>query len=120
MSFQYSFEKLDVWKESRALTKEVYLITNDFPANEMYGLVTQIRRAAISVASNISEGSGRRHGKEQKQFYNMAYSSLMELLNQLILSTDLGYLDDQILQEQLRPSIQSISFKLYKLQGSRD
>ncbi len=119
MAFQYSFEKLDVWKESRNLTKEVYLVTNDFPVQEMYGLVSQIRRSAISVASNISEGSGRQHIKDQKHFYNMSYGSLMELLNQLILSSDLGYLEEEMLRDRIRPIIESISFKLYKLQESR-
>ena len=119
MAFQYSFEKLDVWKESRILIKEVYLVTCEYPVQEMYGLVSQIRRSAISVASNISEGSARHHGKDQKRFYNMAYGSLMELLNQLILSSDLGFLDEEILQTRIRPMLESISFKLYKLQESR-
>jgi four helix bundle protein len=112
---EYGFEKLKVWQESRELTKTIYQITADFPDSERYGLISQIRRAAISVGSNIAEGSGRRGAKEQQQFYRMAYSSLMELLSQLILASDLEYLKEERLNSELRPRIESISSKLYSL-----
>ena len=90
--FTYSFEKLEVWQESRLLVKELYLALQQFPENEKYGLVSQIKRAAVSVSSNIAEGATRTSLKDQAHFYQMAFSSLMEVLNQLILSADLGFL----------------------------
>lgn len=115
---EYGFEKLKVWQESRELVKVVYQITADFPDSERYGLTSQIRRAAISVGSNIAEGSGRRGVKEQQQFYRVAYGSLMEVLSQFILASDLGFLDEIILIEEMRPKIESISSKLYSLRKS--
>ena len=72
--------------------KELYLALQQFPENEKYGLVSQIKRAAVSVSSNIAEGATRTSLKDQAHFYQMAFSSLMEVLNQLILSADLGFL----------------------------
>lgn len=115
---EYAFEKLKVWQESRELAKTIYQITLGFPDSERYGLTSQIRRAVISVGSNIAEGSGRKGVKEQQQFYRMAYGSLMELLSQLILASDLEYLEEKKLILELRPSIESISSKLYSLRKS--
>jgi hypothetical protein len=81
----FSFEKLEVWKESRTLVRLIYLQTNSFSSEEKFGLTSQLRRAAISVGSNIAEGAGRETVKNQCQFYVMAYGSLMEVLNQLII-----------------------------------
>ena len=96
----------------------IYQFSSDFPDSERYGLTSQVRRAAISVGSNIAEGSGRRGVKEQQQFYRMAYGSLMELLSQLILASDLQYLEETKLISELRPRIESISSKLYSLRKS--
>lgn len=89
--------------------------TRSFPKEELYGLTSQVRRAAISIASNIAEGSGRSNEKEQLQFYRIAYSSLMEVLNQLIIASDLNYLSEEILNNEFRPRIESLSSKLYSL-----
>jgi len=111
---QYSFERLDVWKETRDLTKDIYIITREFPADEKFGISSQIRRAAISVSSNIVEGSYRKSMKEKFNFMNIAYSSLMELLSQVILCYDLGYIsEEQYLK--LRGSIEEVSKKLASL-----
>ena len=115
----YGFEKLQVWQEARGLAKAVYQLTQTFPDSEKYGLVSQIRRASISVASNIAEGAGRSGEKERQQFYRMAYSSLMELLNQLIISVDLDFLAKEDVDKDLRPRIESISSKLFSLKGKR-
>lgn len=115
----YGFEKLQVWQGARGLAKEIYQITMTFPDAEKYGLVSQMRRAAISVASNIAEGAGRSGDKERQQFYRMAYSSLMELLNQLIISVDLDFLQQYDLDENLRPRIEGIRSKLFSLKGKR-
>jgi len=94
----YSFEKLEAWKESRKLVKQIYQVTRLFPDSEKFGLMSQMRRAAISVSSNLAEGSGRATRNDQKHFYRMAYSSLLEILNQLILASDLEYISTEELQ----------------------
>lgn len=71
----YSLEKLNVWKNTRELTKKVYIITNEFTSDEKFGLVSQMRCAVISISSNIAEGSSRNSKKDQAHFYNMAYIS---------------------------------------------
>jgi four helix bundle protein len=113
----YSFEKLEVWKESRFLVKLIYKYTQSFPKEEIFGLTGQLRRAAISISSNIAEGAGRKTKKDQAHFYTISYGSLMELLNQLIISVDLNYLNLEILDTELRPIISKISIKLYGLKN---
>ena len=90
--YTYSFEKLDVWKLSRKLVKVIYTISSEFPDEEKFGLANQIRRAAVSISSNLAEGTSRNSSKDKAHFSQIAYSSLMELLNQLIICVDLGYL----------------------------
>jgi len=106
--FIYPFEKLEAWNAARALSSQVYKITAQFPAEEKYGIVQQLRRAAISVSSNLSEGTGRFSPKDQAHFYSMAYSSLMELLNQTIISKDLGFVSPKD-YEAIRSSIEPLS-----------
>ena len=111
---EYAFEKLEVWHNARALVKQIYGITNKFPSEEKYGLSSQLRRAGISIASNLAEGSARQSLNDQARFTIMSYSSLMEVLNQLIIAEDLGYIEKKILEE-IRPKIEEISNKLNKL-----
>jgi len=89
----FSFEKLNTWQEARKLVKLVYSITASFPKHETYGLVAQMRRASSSISSNISEGSGRTYQKDQAHFYQMAYSSNLELLNHFYTALDLNYIE---------------------------
>ena len=89
--YSYSFEKLDVWQESRKLVKIVYELISKFPDVERFGLCNQIRRAVISIPSNIAEGSGKKSSKEQVHFLEIAYGSLMEVYCQIILSKDLDF-----------------------------
>lgn len=86
-----SFRDLEVWKQSMDLATEVYELTKSYPQNEMYGLVSQMRRAAVSIPSNIAEGQGRKNPKEFSQFLHIAKGSLSELDTQLELSRRLGY-----------------------------
>jgi four helix bundle protein len=111
---KYSFEKLEVWHDSRELTKLVYKITKGFPDDEKFGITNQMRRSAISVSSNIVEGSYRTTGKDKSNFMTIAYSSLMELLNQTIASLDLKYINEEQYNE-LRIQIEKISNKLSAL-----
>ena len=115
--YTYSFEKLNVWQQARLLTKEIYIVTSRFPDEEKFGLVSQMRRAIISVSSNIAEGSSRKSNKDQAHFYTTAFSSLVELLNQLILSFDLGFIKEERYLE-LRNSIELISNQLNNLRKS--
>jgi len=112
--YTFSFERLEVWNKSRLLTKKIYHLTMDYPDNEKFGIVSQLRRAIISVCSNIAEGSSRKSRKDQSHFYNIAFSSLMETLNQLIISNDLDYLKAPELSE-LRNEIHTISLMLNRL-----
>ena len=85
----FPFEKLRVWQSAREFVKEIYFVTRSFPASEMYGLTSQLNRAAVSVAANLAEGSSRTSRKDQAHFSQLAYSSLMEVASLIILSVDL-------------------------------
>ena len=87
-----SFTDLHVWKEGHSLVLKIYQLTNQFPAAERFFLVDQMRRASISITSNISEGFGKRTYKEKLLFYYHSHGSLIELKNQLLISRDLNYL----------------------------
>ena len=91
----YSFEKLTSWQHARQLAVWTYIITKDFPSEEKFGIIAQMRRAAISVASNIAEGTSRKTAKDQAHFSTIAYSSTIELLNDLIIANDLEYLSNE-------------------------
>lgn len=93
-----SFKELVVWKRAYELALEVYSSTGRFPRSETFGLVAQMRRAAISIVSNIAEGYGRGHRSEYIQFLRMAYASTGELETQLMLSRDLGFLSQEKFQ----------------------
>jgi len=85
----YSFEKLSVWEDIRELNKMVYNITSSFPDHETFGLVSQLRRVSISIGSNVAEGSTRTGSKDKAHFYQIAYSSSIAFLSQIIVSKDL-------------------------------
>ena len=87
-----SYRDLQVWQRSYATSLKVYRLTVGFPAVELYGLVSQMRRAAVSVPANIAEGFKKRGSKDKANFYNIAQGSLEELRYYYILSRDLGYL----------------------------
>lgn len=114
--FIYSFEKLEVWQLSRQLTVDVYHLLQKFPKSEHFGLCDQLRRAAISVPSNIAEGSGRVSPKEQLHFIGIAYGSLMEVYCQLLLSLDLNYIDNEDFSKT-KETIDSIAKMLNKLRA---
>lgn len=96
------YTELDVWKYSRNLVKEVYLLTKLFPKEELYTLTNQIRRSVVSIPSNLAEGIGRQSNKETIQFLYIAKGSLQETETQLYLSFDLGYISETDLNSILQ------------------
>ena len=105
-----NFKKLVIWNESLLLTKEIYKLSADFPREEKYGLTSQIRRAAVSIPSNISEGTSRKSRKEFSHFLDIALGSSYELETQLTIAQELGILKIS--------EIIIILNKLNKIQGS--
>ena len=98
------FTDLEAWKESHQLALDVYRVTKLFPKDEMFGLTNQMRRAVVSVGSNIAEGFSRNTAKDKSQFYSVARGSATELGSQLLLARDIGYLNVDafnMLQERL-------------------
>jgi four helix bundle protein len=87
-----SYRDLEVWKRSIALVEDVYKVTSNFPLTENFGLIQQIRRAAVSIPSNIAEGQFRSSSKEFKQFISIALGSAAELETQLIIANRVNYL----------------------------
>ncbi len=114
----YSFEKLEVWQIGRDITKDIYEITRDFPDDEKFGLTSQIRRACISITSNIAEGSSRNSEKEQARYTEIAFGSLLEVLNQLIVAHDLGYIKEEFLTKE-RALLEELGNKLNKLHAAQ-
>jgi len=90
-----SFRELEAYKHGKNVIKEVYRLLKKFPREEQYALCDQLRRAAISITSNIAEGSGRTSNKEKIHFLEFSYASLMEVLSQLDVAMDLGYITEE-------------------------
>lgn len=118
MKHTYSFEKLEVWQNARQLVKSVYLLTKSYPEDERFGLVSQMRRCSISITSNLAEGTARKTLKDKAHFTTMSYGSALELLNQLILSIDLQFVDEQQYLET-RSQIEEVTNKLNSLRNSQ-
>ena len=93
-----SYRDLKVWQLGVDIALEVYRITGDFPKSEQYGLTSQLRRAAVSIASNIAEGHARKTQKELHRFLNIAKGSLAELETQLIIARELGFADGKSME----------------------
>jgi four helix bundle protein len=85
------FEDAEIWQDSINLSKKVYLVVQKFPANEQFGLTSQIKRAVNSVSANFAEGFGRFSTKNKHHFYTISYGSLLEVKNFLYLSVELGF-----------------------------
>jgi len=115
-----NFSDLITYKEAHKLVLMIYQVTKEFPKEEKYGLIDQMRRAAVSITSNIAEGFSRNTTKDKYQFYTMALGSLLELQSQLLISKDLKYFDNQnfhqiseqtILVRKLLLGLRKIKFK---------
>ena len=92
----FTHKNLEVWKKSIKFSTELYRVTKQFPQEELYGITSQMRRAAISIPSNISEGYGRRSEKEKYRFLTIALGSTSEIETQLILCSELGFIDNEV------------------------
>jgi four helix bundle protein len=106
------FQDLEVWQKAHELVLDVYRVTKGFPSDERYGLVSQMRRAAVSVPANIAEGFKRRGQREKIRFYNIGESSLEEVKYYFILSRDLGYVGGI---EERMAAAETVSRMLYRL-----
>lgn len=105
-----SFTDLDAWKEGHKLVLIIYELTKTFPKEEIFVLVSQMRRCSVSITSNIAEGFSRQSFKEKIQFYYMAQGSLTELQNQLIIARDTKYIHNEKFQ-----NIAEHSIKVHKI-----
>lgn len=112
----FSFEKLEVWIEAKEFSKMIYKITSNFPEAEKYGLISQLRCASISIASNIAEGSARKTFKDKAHFTTIAFGSAVEVLNQLIISHELNFITE-LDYLNLRKHLESITNKLNSLRN---
>ena len=100
-----SFTHLVAWQEGHKLVLMIYKITKTFPKEEMFCLVNQMRRCAVSITSNIAEGFSRQYYKEKIQFYSIAHGSITELQNQLVISRDVNYIISEEFQKIAKQSI---------------
>jgi len=94
-----NFHDLDAWQKGHLLTLEVYKITRKFPKEELFGIVSQIRRAASSITANIAEGFARYHFKDKARFYYQSRGSVAEVQNFLLLARDLKFIDERTCKE---------------------
>ncbi len=114
------FRELNVWHKSHELTLEVYKVTCEFPNNEKYGLVSQIRRATVSIPTNIAEGCGRNSNPDFARFLEIAYGSASEVDYLLLLSKDLAIIDDrnyETMNSQLLEIKKMLSALIRKIRG---
>jgi four helix bundle protein len=114
----FPHEKLETWQLAKALAKQVYTLTSAFPKEERFGLVDQMRRAAVSVMSNLAEGCGRTSARDQAHFSQLAFGSLLELDAQHQLSLDLGFLGKDEYQA-IRSVITDLVKKISALRASQ-
>jgi len=112
----HNFRKLKIWQKSTKLVKDVYIITKDFPSEEIYGLTTQIRHALISIPANVAEGCGRETHKEFMRFLDIANGSAFELETLLILANDLNYINETTMNETIS-KIQEIEKMIFNLKN---
>ena len=112
-----NFKKLIVWQKAREFVKDIYLVTRKFPKEELFGLTSQIRRATVSIALNIVEGSGRGTDKDFAHFLDVSFGSALEVEAQIILSLDLEFITDEE-YDILNLKIQEIQKMIKKLTDS--
>ncbi|MFC2188306.1 four helix bundle protein [Fulvivirgaceae bacterium LMO-SS25] len=115
---EFPFQKLEVWHDAKELSLIIYQITRSISSNEKFGLISQMRRAAISVPANLAEGSSRITKKEQARFTEIAFGSLMELANLLIIAQELKFVDSKAVDPVL-DNIKMLGKRLSSLRNSQ-
>ncbi|HUT29037.1 MAG TPA: four helix bundle protein [Sedimentisphaerales bacterium] len=116
-----TYRDLDIWKLGIEVVKDTYKLSESFPSHELYGLISQMRKSAVSIPSNIAEGFRRFHNKEYKQFLRMALGSCAELETQITIAKELHYLQhdkEGVLLEKLDHLCRMISSLIKKLKVS--
>jgi four helix bundle protein len=116
--YTYGFEKLNIWKDSILFAKDIYKITETFPNTEKFGLVSQMRRAVVSIPSNIAEGSAKQSLKDQARFTEISKGSLFEVLNQVIIAYELKFINEEDYLK-IREKIDSLNKKLKAFENSQ-
>ena len=122
MVYIKSYKELVVWQKSMELAKKIFALTERFPRSELYGLVSQLRRASVAIPSNIAEGYGRKSRKEYCRFYSIAYGSALELETQLILSRNLSFVskkDFESVEELLIEVLKMLNTIINKMKTKR-
>ncbi len=97
----HRFKELEIWRKSRFFCVKIYSATSSFPSEEKFGLTNQLRRAAVSIPSNIAEGSSRQSNKDFARFLEIAIGSAYELETQLLISSDLGFINSDKAEEMI-------------------
>ncbi|MDA3953161.1 MAG: four helix bundle protein [Bacteroidales bacterium] len=110
----HNFKELIVWQKARKLVKEVYVVVKNFPEDEKYGIISQIKRASISIPANIAEGAGRNTNKDFGRFLDIATGSSFELETLIILSLDLDFLKESDYSDLIK-DIEEIQKMIYSL-----
>lgn len=100
----FGFQKLEIYKLAKDIVKDNYRLVKKFPSEEKFALVQQMNRAAVSIPSNIAEGTSRRSNKDKAHFINIAYGSLMELVCQMEIALEIGYIEQQEYDDFVRKS----------------
>lgn len=118
METKYSYKDLDAYKEAKLLVRKVYELLKLFPREEQFALCDQLRRAVISVPSNLAEGSGRYSNKEQLHFLEIAYGSLIEVECQMDIAHDIAYISDEQLSD-VNAQIRKVAALLSGLRNKR-
>lgn len=117
----HNYKNLHIWQEGINLARKIYEITANFPANEKYGIVSQMTRAAVSIPSNIAEGAGRNSNKDFANFLSIAIGSIFELHTQIAICEQIGYINEETtkqLEQQIYTLQQQITTYKQRIEGS--
>ncbi|HCE54302.1 MAG TPA: diversity-generating retroelement protein bAvd family protein [Lutibacter sp.] len=98
----HNFKELNIWNEAKDYCVLIYKVTSNFPASEIYGITSQIKRAVVSIPSNIAEGAGRNSDKDFSRFIAISLGSSFELETQLIIANELDFIDNEKLKELIK------------------
>lgn len=117
----HNYKNLHIWQEGINLARKIYEVTGNFPANEKYGIVSQMTRAAVSIPSNIAEGAGRNSNKDFANFLSIAIGSIFELHTQIAICEQIGYINEETtkqLEQQIYTLQQQITTYKQRIEGS--